>query len=115
MHGVGRSHAALVRRQSTVVAMQQGHAALAQPRSPSASWADVEITVVTVVHAASVTETTPAHQGIAGTWGCRVSMPQEGMGVGTVIIIPKPKVRAEHALLRDVSLGDTVAAESELV
>ena len=92
MHGVGRSHAALVRRQSTVVAMQQGHAALAQTRSPSASRADVEI--LSVAHLASVTETTPAHQGIAGTWGCRVSMPQEGMGVGPVVIMSKPKVGA---------------------
>ena len=94
MHGVGCSFTALVRRQSTVVAMQQGHAALAQPRSPSASWADVDMTVVTGVHAASATETTPAHQGIAGTWGCRVSMPQEGMGVGPVVIMSKPKVGA---------------------
>ena len=92
MHGVGRSHAALVRRQSTVVAMQQGHAALAQTRSPSAPRADVEI--LGVVHEASVAETVPAHQGIARTRGFWVSMPQEGMGVGPVVIMSKPKVGA---------------------
>ena len=89
MHGVGCSFTALVGRQSIIVAMQQGHAALAQTRSPSASRADVEI--LSALHEASVTETVPAHQGIAGTWGC---MPQEGMGVGPVVIMSKPKVGA---------------------
>ena len=92
MHGVGCSFTALVRRHSTIVAMQQGHTALAQTRSPSAPRADVEI--LGAVHEASVAETVPAHQGIAHTRGFWVSMPQEGMGVGTVIIIPKPKLRA---------------------
>ena len=88
-----RSLAALVRRQGTIVAMQQGHTALAQTRSPSASRADVEI--LGAVHEASVAETVPAHQGIARTRGYWVGyMPQEGMGVRTVVIIPKPKVRA---------------------
>ena len=90
MHGVERSLAALVRRQGTIVAMQQGHTALAQTRSPSASRADVEIR--SVVHEASVAETVPAHQRIARTRGYWVSMPQEGMGVGPVIIMPKPKL-----------------------
>ena len=92
MHGVGCSFAALVGRHSTIVAMQQGHAALAQTRSPSASRADVEIR--SVEHEASVAETVPAHQRIARTRGYWVNRPQEGMGVGTVVIIPKPKVRA---------------------
>ena len=93
MHGVGCSFTALVRRHSTIVAMQQGHAALAQTRSPSASRADVEI--LGAVHEASVAETVPAHQGIARTRGFWVwGMPQEGMGVGPVIVVSKPKVRA---------------------
>ena len=92
MHGVGRSSAARVGRQSTIVAMQQGHAALAQTRSPSASRADVEIR--SDVHEASVAEAVPAHQRIARTRGYWVSMPQEGMGVGPVVIMSKPKVGA---------------------
>ena len=107
-----RSRTQVVLGQSSIVAMQQGHAAFAQTRCSSASRADMEKTSAVNVDetAAPAIETIPAHQRVAYNVSCGASdlYHRHGQAEGCRLV-------AEHAIFSDVGQDDTVAAEAELV